>query len=119
MIAKSYRATPWSVLLAVGACIAACAPQAHAGCNLIPGTAKTFNAAQGATDRPFAAPGETLEVRPRPCDPVPALTAAATDYVVTVIFTPATGSRNAVVLTADASCASHRRGALTITDWYL
>jgi hypothetical protein len=107
MVAKSCRATPWSVLLIVGACIAAYAPQAHAGCNLIPGTAKTFNAAQGATNRPFAAPGETLEVRPRPCDPVPTLTAAATDYVVTVIFTPATGLRNAVVLTADGSCAAN------------
>jgi len=40
--------------------------QAHASCNLIPGTEKTFDAALGATNRPFAAPGETLEVRLRP-----------------------------------------------------
>ena len=36
--------------------------RAHAGCNLIPGTAKAFNATLGATNRPFAAPGERLEV---------------------------------------------------------
>src|SRR5215472_6044474 len=43
--------------------------RAYAGCNLIPGTAKTFNATLGATNRPFAAPGERLEVTLRSCDP--------------------------------------------------
>ena len=78
----------------------------HAACNLIPGTAKTFNGILGATNRPFAAPGESLEVRVRPCDTTsPGLTATAADQVVTVVFTPPAGSRHAVVLTADADCA--------------
>ena len=42
--------------------------QAHAGCNLFPTTAKTFNATLGATNRPFAAPGESVEVTLRSCD---------------------------------------------------
>src|SRR6476646_7285945 len=50
--------------------------RAEAGCNLIPGTAKTFNAELGATNRPYAAPGEPLEIALRQCDPT-ALTANA------------------------------------------
>jgi Tol biopolymer transport system component len=80
---------------------------ADAGCNLIPGTEKTFNAALGATNRPYAAPGERLELRTRPCDlGSPGLGATPADHVVTVLFTPPGGTPNAVVLTADASCAT-------------
>lgn len=80
---------------------------AHAGCNLIPGTSKTFNAALGATNRPFAAPGETLEIAVRPCDAGSlGLTANAADHIVTVLFTPPGGPAHAVVLTTDASCAT-------------
>jgi Tol biopolymer transport system component len=79
-----------------------------AGCNLIPGTAKSFNAALGATNRPFAAPGEALEVAVRPCDTAsPGLGAAAANHIVTVLFTPTTGAKNAVVLTADFDCATN------------
>lgn len=86
----------------------------HAACNLIPGTAKTFNGTLGATNRPFAAPGESLEVRVRPCDTTsPGLTATAADQVVTVVFTPPAGSRHAVVLTADADCATRIDAKLT------
>jgi hypothetical protein len=81
---------------------------AQAACNLIPGTAKTFNAALGATNRPFAAPGEPLEIMLRSCDPPSARVAASpADHVVTVIFKPPDGSaRNAVVLTADEDCTA-------------
>ena len=48
-----------------------------AACNLIPGTEKTFNSSLGATDQ-----------------------------VVTVVFTPPSGPRHAVVLTAAADCAA-------------
>jgi Tol biopolymer transport system component len=83
------------------------APQADAGCNLIPGTAKTFNSTLGATNRPFAAPGERLEVTLRTCDASsPGLTANATDHVVTVVFQPPSGPRNAVILTADNDCSA-------------
>jgi len=80
---------------------------AHAACNLIPGTAKSFNAALGATNRPFAAPGERLEVTLRDCDTAsPGLGANAADHVVTVVFQPATGPKHAVVLTAAETCTA-------------
>src|SRR4029453_10015498 len=89
------------------AVVAAAAHEASAGCNLIPGTVKTFNSALGATNRPFAAPGETIELRVRPCDTPASLGMDADDHVVTVIFTPPSGARYAKVLTADADCATN------------
>ncbi len=81
-------------------------PDAQAACNLIPGTEKTFNSSLGATNRPFAAPGERVELRTRVCDPpAAAFGAAASDQVVTVVFTPPSGPRHAVVLTAAADCS--------------
>ena len=77
---------------------------AHAGCNLIPGTAKTFNAALGATNRPFAAPGEALEVTLRDCDPG-TLADPIANHLVTVVFQPPSGPKNAVVLTSAADCS--------------
>src|SRR5262245_25300333 len=71
--------------IALGIALAA-PPRAHAGCALIPGTEKTFNATLGATNRPFAAPGESIELRLRPCDASPGLSAAAANHVVTVVF---------------------------------
>jgi Tol biopolymer transport system component len=93
--------------------IAGGARPAHAGCNLIPGTAKTFNATLGATNRPFAAPGERLELRTRPCDTTSAL--AASD-VVTIVFQPPTGSPHAVVLTADGDCSTNINAKLAACD---
>ena len=78
---------------------------AYAGCNLIPGTANTFNATIGAANRPFAAPGERLELTRRSCDGV-SLPAVDTGLVVTVIFRPLNGEQNAVVLTADGDCSA-------------
>src|SRR5262245_8833630 len=80
---------------------------AAADCNLIPGTIKTFNTELGATNRPFAAPGETVEIATRDCDtgsisqgfPLP-----ASGYVVTVVFQPAAGPRRVVALTTVADC---------------
>lgn len=90
------------------AIVAVCLPllvpaSADAGCNLIPGTAKTFDSAQGATNRPHAAPGERVELAVRSCDTTAlGLTSDAADHVVTVVFTPPRGPRHAVVLTAAA-----------------
>src|SRR5438552_13774025 len=89
-----------------------------AACNLIPGTTKSFATALGATNRPFAAPGETVEVRLRTCDAASAgLLPNGTDHVVTVVFKPLVGpaDRNTVVAVAPdctelqsrlASCAA-------------
>lgn len=81
---------------------------AHAACNLIPGTIRAYDGALGMTNRPFAAPGEYLEVALRACDMAsPGLSPAATDHWVTVVFTPTNGAaRDAVVLTAAADCSS-------------
>ncbi len=78
--------------------------KAHGGCNLIPGTEKTFNGVLGATNRPYAGPGEMLELRLRPCDvgstgflPDPA------DQVVTLVFKAPDGTNRVVALATDCS----------------
>ncbi len=77
---------------------------ASASCNLIPQTAKTFDSVLGSANRPFAAPGEQIEVRVRPCDVASrGFTPDATDNI-TVVFTPPSGPSHAVVLTA-GSCS--------------
>jgi len=101
------RGVRWGIVGAALAASAGTVCPAYAGCNLIPGAAKTFNATLGATNRPFAAPGENIELRVRPCDTGSAgLGVTAADQAVTVIFTPPAGPRHAVVLTADADCAT-------------
>jgi hypothetical protein len=82
-------------------------PAAEAACNLIPQTTKTFDSVVGTTTRPFAAPGELIEVAVRPCDSTSAgLTTTASDHVVTVLFTPSgSAARNAMVLTAGTCSA--------------
>jgi Tol biopolymer transport system component len=93
------------LLLAV---VVLAAEQAHAGCNLIPGTTLTFNGALGATNRPFAAPGEPFELHVRPCDTASdGLSADATDHLVSIFFKPVTGARrDLVVVTADPDCSA-------------
>lgn len=77
-----------------------------AACNLIPGTIKTFNSTLGATNRPFAAPNENIELRLRPCDVnSPGIGATPADNVVTVLFTPPSGAPEAVVLSS-GDCSS-------------
>ncbi|HVM95535.1 MAG TPA: hypothetical protein VMT89_04055, partial [Candidatus Acidoferrales bacterium] len=76
---------------------------------MIPGTIKTFNSTLGATNRPFAAPGESVEVRVRPCDVASTgIPSAVTSSIVTVLFTPTAGgaARHAVVLTAASDCSA-------------
>src|SRR5262249_25388283 len=86
------------------------AHKAEAACNLIPQTAKTFDAAVGATNRPFAAPGEPVEVHVRPCDTASAGFGVApdiADFLVTVVFTPSgAATKRAVVMTSDTDCSA-------------
>lgn len=79
-----------------------------AACNLIPQTEKSFDAARGAVTRPFAAPGEPIELRLRPCDgPAPVLGPSPANRLVTVVFEPTgNGAKHAVVLTAAADCSA-------------
>jgi Tol biopolymer transport system component len=77
----------------------AIAGRAHAACNLIPGSARTFGSALGATNRPFAAPGEAVEIRMRPCEAArSSFLPVASDHVVTVAFKPKGGTPRLVVL---------------------
>jgi cysteine-rich repeat protein len=117
--ARSRRFAPWrpasrlpiapALLLLVGLLLGA--PEAQAKCNAIPAATKDFRAALGSANRPFASPGDYVEVRAQPtrCGGDPSgfvdldLDGDVTDdYVVTVLFTPKplTGGppRNAVVL---------------------
>jgi hypothetical protein len=97
----------------------ACVTPAAADCNLIPGTSKAFNAELGATNRPFAAPGESVEIATRDCDTgsaSQALPLPASSYVVTVVFKPETGDAHAVVLTTDANCNMALGSKLTDCD---
>src|SRR5262245_16329889 len=90
------------------------AADVHAACNIIPSASKTFRGAMGTTDRPFASPGDFVEVQVQPaiCDGAsPGLSPVATDHVVSLVFAPAGGigtpsARNVVVLAPDCSALS-------------
>ena len=93
------------VAIILAALAGASARRADAACNLIPGTTKTFSGTLGTTNRPFAAPGETIEVAVRGCDAISTgLLATAGDHVVSFVFTPpAPAKPSLVVLAADCS----------------
>jgi Tol biopolymer transport system component len=81
---------------------------AKAGCDLIPQAQPIFRGTLGTLDRPFAGPGDFVElhVRPTICDQAsPGLPASVDDLVVTLLFEPnGGGPQRAIVLTTQ-SCA--------------
>ncbi len=108
-------------LLVVALSIVFFASDVRAGCNLIPGTVKTYGGALGATNRPYAAPGERLELQLRPCDASVGFLPNGADHVVTLVFTaPGGGSRRVVALAAncgavDLSACSTAPGVVSAT----
>lgn len=98
----------WAVvLLALG--VAVRPDPAGAGCNLIPSASLTFRGALGATNRPFAAPGDFVEVGVTPdrCDAASAgLGAVADAHIVTLVFTPPAGGQRRVVFLTTEDCAA-------------
>jgi subtilisin-like proprotein convertase family protein/Tol biopolymer transport system component len=77
---------------------------AYASCNQIPGSANTFRGTLGSVNRPFAGPGDWVEVRIAPaCDASPGFTATAEDYVVVIAFTPPNGPGSIVAIAADCA----------------
>jgi len=86
---------------------------AEAACNIIPGTTRTFRGARGVVDRPFAGPGDPVEIRLQPgCDDAsPGFSSTATDQVVTLVFTPPNGPRNIVLLAASCDDIEAQRQA--------
>ncbi len=105
--------------LAVAAVLLA-AGRASAVCNVIPAATTDFRSGLGSANRPFAGPGDVVEVRVRPavCDgtstgfaDVDADGSRSDDYVVTVLFTPPNGTPHARVLAE--SCAGIDLAACT------
>lgn len=96
------RRTP-ALLIALLATLALLRPDGvQAGCNLIPQAQPIFRGTLGTLDRPFAGPGDFVElhVRPTICDGTSAgLGADPSNLVVTLLFTPIGGPERAVVLT--------------------
>ena len=115
----------WKIFLLAALAGAAAARSADACCNVIPSATTTFRATLGGVDRPFAAPGDFVEVGVEPgrCDVASlGLAATAAEHVVTLAFTPpADGPRRLVVLAADCATiqtsldACHVRAPATVT----
>lgn len=86
---------------------------AHGACNLIPSATQTFRGSLGATNKPYAAPGDFVEVAVQTdgCDGAsPGLQAPATNYDVTIVFTPpGKGQRRVVFLTANCAAAAGKK----------
>lgn len=107
----------WSRHMALGlACVLGLLPSvAWSACNLIPSAAQAYRGTVGSLNKPYAAPGDFVEVgvAPAGCDGTsegiggPAGPTSA--YDVTVAFTPsAGGTRRVVVLTSDCDAAGAR-----------
>lgn len=82
------------------------AEHADAGCNLIPSAQITFRGAVGSADRPFAGPGDMVELRARAevCDAASVgFSATPADEVVTFLFTPPGGATNIIVVANDCT----------------
>src|SRR5262245_16821186 len=94
--------TRWFAVASLSIALVLQAGRVHAVCDVIPGAQGTFRGALGVVDRPFARPGDPVELRLDPaCHGASAgFSAAASDHVVTVLFRPA-GPPSAVVLAPD------------------
>src|SRR5262245_59653021 len=109
MIEPRLVARPIVLALGLGVLVLGGARNVRPACNLIPSATKTFRSTAGSTNKPFAAPGDYVEVAVRPARCVvasPGLGGMATDHLVSVVFTPpSNGTRRVAFLTTD-SCAS-------------
>ncbi|MEO6029716.1 MAG: hypothetical protein ABIR79_22845, partial [Candidatus Binatia bacterium] len=92
---------------------------ADAACNLIPSAVQSFRGTLGFSNKPYAAPGDFVEigVRPAACDGTsPGLLPSATAHDVTVVFTPpGHGPHRVVVLTANCATATTKLDACAAT----
>jgi len=73
--------------------------EARGACNVIPAAATTFRSTLGTVDRPFAGPGDVIEVAADGCAQTAGLPQAVGDLVVSLVFSPMGGSDTIVVLT--------------------
>ena len=86
----------------------------RASCDLIPGVQRSFRSTLGSTDRPFASPGEWVQIGLQPtCHATsPGFLGGARDQVVSVVFEPtAGGPRHVAVLAEDCAALESARQA--------
>jgi len=86
---------------------------AHAACNIIPGTSRTFRGQIGRVDRPFAGPGDFVGVSldAQRCDARrPALGVSTPAHVVTLAFVPAGGGPTHLVVIGDLAAPQVQDG---------
>lgn len=116
----SAASAPWTTtgtrvsaggLLATGMLLFIAASDARAVCNVIPSVANSFRGTRGALDRPFAKPGDFVDIGPGACGTgAAAFLPEAADHVVTIVFTPPhTTARHVVVLAAHCSAVEASR----------
>lgn len=81
---------------------------AAASCNQIPGTVGVFRGASGSANRPFAGPGDFVELRAgTACHPdTTPFAADRAAHVVSIVFTPPAGRASLVAIAADCSSLS-------------
>src|SRR5262245_37491462 len=78
------------------------ARQSGAACNVIPSAAVRFRSAVGSIDRPFAGPGDVVELGGDSCTQPDGIDVAVDDVVVSVAFRPPRdGGRTVLVLIPD------------------
>ncbi len=98
-----------SSLLFVGGGVLGVRP-ADAGCNIIPGTTKSFRGTLGTLDRPFAGRDTWVEINlGSPCHSASVgFSAQPQAHNVTVVFQPPNGPSNVVTLSADCNALAAR-----------
>jgi hypothetical protein len=107
----------WRTLTACVLTTALGSPAAHAACNTIPGTTQSFRGATSSVDRPFAAPGDLVELHLRPavCDQTSSgFSDVLNDHVVTIVFTPPQGAadrNNAIIIANKCAALEAQRAA--------
>lgn len=113
-----------ALLLPAAAMVAGLLPRpAGAACNLIPSAEQSFRGTLGTATRPFASPGEIVELRLRPtlCDQASPGGFASLDpmlYAVTLVFKPpppGAGARNVIVIATDCTGIGSCGGAASTT----
>lgn len=83
--------------------------EARAACNLIPSASRSFRGTLGDLNRPFAAPGDFVEVGAsslRCAGASPGIAASPQDQVVTVVFEPPGNGPRHVVFVSTLPCGS-------------
>lgn len=82
-----------------------------ATCDVIPGTQQSFRSTLAAADRPFASPGDWIQLTREPgCHAgSPGFATTAAEQVVTVVFQPPAGPRHVAILATDCAALESRR----------